>query len=49
MKKNTHFKKFGFSNDHSIAAYELTEAIPIRGNHWVPLGCRALLASVKKG
>ena len=24
-----------------------TTKIPIRGNHWVPLGCRALLGSVK--
>ena len=23
MKKNTHMIKFGFSNDHSIAVYEL--------------------------
>jgi hypothetical protein len=24
-----------------------TTTSPIRGNHWVPLGCRALLGSVK--
>ena len=24
-----------------------TTKSPIRGNHWVPLGCRALLGSVK--
>ena len=25
-----------------------TTKSPIRGNHWIPIGCKALLGSVKK-